>query len=554
MTARSGGRRRVARMVAVGSLLAAAVLLPRTPTGAADGGRMPLGPDDLVTQYGETRTLAPGVTYQTMTQGTSDGHWTVWAQRNKTETFGSKAAAEAFAAQLADEGFSGVVDAFTAPAAADGAGGLFGYGVRVGVFPTDRKASADRLAGWLRTADTAEADFDARVIYSAMDGDAGTGPWKVHVVRVAPSAAVTFKAVHGTDVSSAETVRSMATASGALAAVNGTEFDIHTLSGFSNYEGVPQGLYVQDNVLLSAANNGRTALLLEGAGARARIAEVTSSVQVTAPNGDVRVLDGVNRVPGGVLGCGGVGGDQLSMNGVLTQTDRPWRNQLCTDDSEIVVFRPEWGAKTPGPRKEVTISVDVVMNGNWVVQQIRSPAGGAIPAGGRVLQGIGEGADWLTRHATVGATFKPGASIKDMSGASVTSPTLSAVAGGGPALVRGGEVFLNTKANGMTNFAYGPNSTLVQRHPRSMAGATASGELLLVTVDGRDPAVSVGVSWPEAAEVMKWLGATDAVGLGSGGDATMVVAGELANSPMDDWGAQPSERKVSTAVVVVPKA
>ncbi|MEU6843304.1 phosphodiester glycosidase family protein [Streptomyces sp. NPDC046716] len=550
MTVRNRGGSPLARALLAGSLLAAAVLLPQAQTGAADTGRMPLGPDDAVTQYGVTRTLAPGVTYQTFTQGAATDRWTVWARtKSGTETFGSKAAADAFAAQLADEGFSGVVDSFTAPASADGDGGLFGYGVRVGSFPTDRKDSADRLAGWLAT-----AGFDgSRVIYTALDGEPTTGPWKAHVLRVSPSAAVTFKAVHGAYVSSSETVRSMATAEGALAAVNGTEFDISTFPGFPGYEGVPQGLYVQDNVLLSAANNGRTALLLEGAGARARIAEVTSSVQVTAPNGDVRVLDGINRAPGRVLGCGGVGGDQLMMNGVLTQTDRPWRNQLCTDDSEIVVFRPEWGATTPPPIKEGTKSVDVVMNGNWVVREVRSPAGGALPTGSRVLQGIGEGADWLTEHAKVGAAFTPGASIKDAAGASVTSPTLSAVAGGGPALVRDGKIFLNTKANGMTNFSYGPNSTMVQRHPRSMAGVTASGELLLVTFDGRDPAVSVGVSWPEAAEVMKWLGATDAVGLGNGGDATMVVDGSLVNSPKDDWGSRTAERKVSTAVVVVPR-
>ncbi|WP_338701576.1 phosphodiester glycosidase family protein [Streptomyces sp. Q6] len=545
-----GARRRLTHLLAVVPLLAAVVLLPQSPAGvarAADGGRMPLGPADLATQAGDVRTLATGVTYQTYTQGTASDRWTVWAQRGDgTETFGSKTAAEAFAAQLAAEGFSGALDTFTAPASADTAGGVVGYGVRVGSFAPDLKASADRLAGWLET-----AGFRARVIYTAQDGNPSSGPWKVHVVRVAPTADVTFKAVHGTDVSTSETVRSMATASGALAAVNGTEFDIHTFLG-STYEGVPQGLYVQDNALLGAANNGRTALLLEGAGSRVRVAEVTSTVQVTAPNGDVRVLDGVNRVPGRILGCGGVGGDRVSMNGVQTETERPWRNQLCGDDSEIVVFRPEWGSTTPAPTDDGTNSVDVVMNGNWTVQLIRRPAGGAIPAGGRVLQGTGEGADWLLQHAQVGSVFKPGASIKDAQGGSVTSPTLSAVAGGGPALVRDGEIFLNTKANGMTNFAYGPNNTLVQRHPRTMAGVTASGELLLVTVDGRDPATSVGVTWPEAAGVMKWLGATDAVGLGSGGDATMVTGGTLANRPMDDWGS-PTERKVSTAVVVVPK-
>lgn len=126
------------------------------------------------------------------------------------------------------------------------------------------------------------------------------------------------------------------------------------------------------------------------------------------------------------------------------------------------------------------------------------------------------------------------------------------MAGGGPGLVRDGEIFVNTAANGLTGLTGGPNNALVQRHPRTMAGVTAAGELLLVTVDGRDVASSVGVTWPEAAAVMKWLGATDAIGLGSGGDTTMAIDGAVANRPMDDWG-RSNERKVSNAVVVVPR-
>ncbi|MEW1626088.1 phosphodiester glycosidase family protein [Streptomyces sp. NPDC089173] len=56
---------------------------------------------------------------------------------------------------------------------------------------------------------------------------------------------------------------------------------------------------------------------------------------------------------------------------------------------------------------------------------------------------------------------------------------------------------------------------------------TAAGELLLVTIEGRDPALSVGATLPEAAEVMKWLGAEDAVGMGSGGDTTLVAKDAL---------------------------
>ncbi|MEW1626089.1 hypothetical protein AB0387_01455 [Streptomyces sp. NPDC089173] len=268
-------------------------------------------------------------------------------------------------------------------------------------------------------------------------------------------------------------MRQLAKASGALVAVSGSEFDISgpDNTGSGGFEGVPQGLYLQNNTHLSAPNNGRTALLLEGLKGRAAVDEISSETRITAPDGATRVVDGINRATGQVLGCGGVGNDYRLSNRVRTL--QPWRNTDCVDPDEIVVFRPEWGATTPTPvRRDGTWtdpatgwqaqwhaddaefaarSVDVVMDGNWVVKELRGPAGERpIPPGGRVLQGIGAGADWLRAHSEVGKAFKPGTTVKDRDGRSVTTPTLSAVAGGTPALVRGGEVWMNPAANGMS--------------------------------------------------------------------------------------------------------
>jgi hypothetical protein len=517
---------------------------------------MPLGPDTLQTNVGPLQTLSPGVTYQKYWQGEASDAWSVWLKIPITTTtsgwqVGSKRYADDLVHELADRGFAGRVDTFDAPATVDTpAGAAMGHTVRVGRFAPAQRAEADRLKGWLES-----AGYPGRVVYTAEDGKPSTGPWEVRVIRVAPGAPVSLEAVHGEQVRTAETVRDMAKLSQALVAVNGAEFDI---SAGADLDGDPQGLYarksslpgVQKSDLLSEANNGRTALLLEGAGARVRVAEITTKTQVTAPDGNTRVVDGINRVPGRVLGCGGVGGDIRYDNKAPSLA--PWRNTLCTDNDEVVIFRPEWGATTPSPGPEVQDSIDVVMDGSWVVKETRSPAGGTIPAGSRVLQGIGEGAEWLRAHAAVNKAFTPGTSILDADGVSVTSPTLSAVAGGGPALVRDNEVFINTAANGMTNFQGGPNNSVVQRHPRTLAGVTAAGELLLVTIDGRRAEYSVGVTLHEAADVMKWLGAKDALSLGVGGDTTLIANDTLYNRPMNVWGTQHIERRVGTAVVIKP--
>ncbi|PPS89465.1 phosphodiester glycosidase family protein [Streptomyces sp. MH60] len=512
--------------------------------------KMPLGSAGQTLAAGPVSTLMPGVTYQELTQGYASNVWSVWAWRvGGPETYGNQATAQALVTELSGLGFASRLDTLTAFAAADTAGGVIGYAVRVGSFAPQQMNEAVTLQASL-----VSAGYQGRVIYTAEDGVPSEGPWEVRVVRVDADAKVRLKAVHGAQVSTSKTVRSMAVASRALVAVNGGEFDIKTMAGHSGYE-VPQGLYVQDNTLLSAANNGRTALLLEGVGQRVRVTEASSSLRIKTVDGAERAVDGINRVPSRVLGCGGVGGDTLVVDGVATPTLKPWRNLICTDPDEVVIFRPEWGAATPAPWQGVTNSVDVVMNGNWVVQELRSPAGGAIPTGGRVLQGIGTGADWLRTHAKVGEMVTPTASITDAAGAAVTSPTLSGVAGGGPALVRGGAKSVNIGANGMTSFTGAPNLSSVQRHPRTLAGVTASGQFLLVTVDGRNPGRSVGLTWSEAADLMLWLGATEAVGLGSGGDTAMVVSNALSNSPRDTWNTQdtiPYERSVATAVVVVP--
>ncbi len=528
----------------------AATALPRAPIG-----RMPLGPEDLVTVAAAVQEPAPGVTYQKFTQGRATDVWSVELSiphpTGRSWSVGNRTYADDLVDVLAAEGFSGRVDTRQLPAGPGVGIGTVQHRVRVGGFGPGEPAEADRLKESLHS-----AGFTGRTVYTAEDGNPSTGPWEVRVVTVDPAAAVTFKAVHGSDVGSAETVREMGEAAGALAAVNGSDFDIDSPNNpaFSGYGGDPQGLYVQGNALLSEANNGRTALLLEGAGSRIRVDEVSSRTQVTAPDGQVRQVDGINRVPGRNLGCGGVGEDRREDGKGDDPELRPWRNTLCVDDNEVVAFRPEWGARTPAPRSEVRNSVDVVMDGNWVVKELR-PAGGPIPAGSRVLQGIGTGADWLRAHAVVGKAFKPGTSITDSRGVPVTSPTFSAVAGGGPALVRDGEVLLNADANGMLNPDYqSVTSAVVQRHPRTLAGVTEQGELLLVTVDGRLPQTSVGVTLHEAADVMKWLGAQDALSLGSGGDTTLLLNGTLHNRPMDNWrAAGPAERRIGNAVVVVPK-
>ena len=82
-----------------------------------------------------------------------------------------------------------------------------------------------------------------------------------------------------------------------------------------------------------------------------------------------------------------------------------------------------------------------------------------------------------------------------------------------------------------------------------MIGADAAGAIWLITVDGRNPSLSLGMSFDELRALCKRLGLRSALNLDGGGSTTMWVDGKIVNHPSDPEGA----RKVSDAILVVPR-
>jgi hypothetical protein len=84
------------------------------------------------------------------------------------------------------------------------------------------------------------------------------------------------------------------------------------------------------------------------------------------------------------------------------------------------------------------------------------------------------------------------------------------------------------------------------RHPRTLIGTHADGAIWLITVDGRQPKLSAGMSLYELRALAHRLGLRYALNLDGGGSTTMWVDGTIVNSPSDAAG----PRKVSDALVV----
>ena len=87
------------------------------------------------------------------------------------------------------------------------------------------------------------------------------------------------------------------------------------------------------------------------------------------------------------------------------------------------------------------------------------------------------------------------------------------------------------------------------RHPRTLVGTHADGSLLLVTVDGRQPKLSAGMTLAELRALARGLGLRNALNLDGGGSTTMWAGGKVLNSPSDAAGV----RKVSDALVIVKR-
>jgi exopolysaccharide biosynthesis protein len=113
----------------------------------------------------------------------------------------------------------------------------------------------------------------------------------------------------------------------------------------------------------------------------------------------------------------------------------------------------------------------------------------------------------------------------------------------GPALVDDGEVVDGIDSIEVdTNFG---NHSIQGDQPRTAIAVLDDGSIAFVVVDGRSDA-SAGMTLTELAEHLQSIGAVTAYNLDGGGSSTMVVDGEVVNTPSND-----GERATSDILYVV---
>ena len=481
---------------------------------AASGGdrELPLGMAGLPESRSSER-LAPGVTYTRIERGyrSNIDYFTV-----DVEVTESLPRAEQVAADLRARGYDTRL-ATVARAQDDPRPEPAAYVVRSGRFET--QPAADQ-----RTTELRSLGYDARTVYSAQTGEPSTGPFVVHVLTVDPDQydGTIVPELATEIVPEREKLTDMARRNGAFAGINAGYFVIGEQDGTP---GDLAGISAIRGDLISEAVNGRTSLLVRPNGGGADVAALATHVEARV--GARRFLgDGFNREPGEIRSCGGVGGD--------TPTEQPRHDFTCADGSELIVFTEAFGPTTPaGPGAELTV------NRNGRVVDVRAARGGAIPPGGLVLSATGDTAARLL-ETQLGERASVSATISE-NGKKVPLADGLGIVNGGPRLVRGGAPDITAYREGFVRlddpafwYRFG-----AFRHPRTLAGVTGAGEILLVAIDGRQFDYSVGASFTEEAEVMRALGAVEAVNLDGGGSTTIVIDGQLINRPSDTTGERP---------------
>lgn len=282
------------------------------------------------------------------------------------------------------------------------------------------------------------------------------------------------------------------------------------------------------------AAGSRAALILDDGRRHVRVADLTTTVTARAGNSSDRI-QGINRVPGLVRDCDRPG---------ATPSDLPWQDVTCRLTDDLVLFTSEFGADLPtGP------GVQAVLDTSGRVVSVGA-RGGWVPAGGRILQGIGGAADWLTSNAEPGSRVRVDEVVRDTSGRRVELDGDDSVVSAAPTLVKDGHIDIDATAEGVVDpqdlsFGYAWANV---RQPRAMAGVDGKGRLILATVDGRQTGGSEGFTLHEAAAFMRSLGAVQALNLDGGGSTAMAVRGALVNNPSDATG----ERAVGDTVQVLP--
>ncbi len=350
--------------------------------------------------------------------------------------------------------------------------------------------------------------------YAEVERKTDEMPVKINLLRL-DLTKVRLDVVHALDAAiGLERTSSMATRHGAFAAINAGFFRLDT----SIFAGDAAGVLQIDGKLFSEPYANRIALL---------IANGKSETKIGFEN--VKIENFIK-----------IGRKTLAVSGINRQRG----------DDELIEYKPEFGITTltsPG-------GTEIVIRNGKITKIINGNGSTVIPPNGTVLSASGKMRDELLRYSRIGVRVEVSSIFKQtiqcVSGSGYSRDcdpfnleTVEDIVGGVPQLIKDGKIEITWQQEKSSK------AFVETRHPRTAVAKLKDGKFLMVTVDGRQPGVSVGMNLQELAAFLLELGASEAMNLDGGGSTTMFLGGKVVNRPSDKEG----ERRVSDAILVFPR-
>ena len=317
-------------------------------------------------------------------------------------------------------------------------------------------------------------DLGKGLQYTFWQDDMGGLPVRLYVLSLAPDSGYYLKPFPGAvHANGRGRLSRAAAAAGARAAVNACYFDT---------DGWVIGNCKWNDRYYGVESSPRSAFVVDREGKPSVQKDLAYQGTATLPGGKTLTVLGMNR-------------------------------QRITND--LVLFNGNYGkgTRTNEHGREIRIrqgrAVEIATKGNMTLDN-----------SSLVLSGHGVNADALARvrkgdRVAVNQTL-----------GSRKADEARLVVGAGPLLLENGQINVRIREEAIApDIAFG-------RAPRTGAGVTADGTVLLMVVDGRSQH-SAGMTLKEFAQYLKRFGAVSAVNFDGGGSSEMVLDGRVMNRPSD---------------------
>lgn len=263
--------------------------------------------------------------------------------------------------------------------------------------------------------------------------------------------------------------------------------------------GIPSGLQITDGEIICSPLNNKVAMAIMNDRSVRLISAIRMDGRVCTESGSSLAIDAVNR----------------------TRTLR--------HEDHLFVYTARFGSSTRTPFGGVEVILDcsesdVLVPGQpltGIVRSVLERGNSPIPSGCLILSATGGKGNWVREHLQLGDKVQIVISYDQ--GLNDAYQVLSGNSTLAYVLLEKGEI---------PSELLDPNHPFYSdRHPRTMI-ATKNERLFLITVDGRQPGYSDGITLAEGAYYLQTLGMETAINVDGGGSTTCLVR-SIGNSELD---------------------